>query len=73
MGSPRVVSVSQVNRPLSLFLSVSPLAFQLSLDQARLCGLLSKAVGKANSEVTRRLSKVGQFTQKMCLGPSSST
>ncbi|KAI4874775.1 hypothetical protein NFI96_025410 [Prochilodus magdalenae] len=38
---------------------------QLSLDQARLCGLLSKAVGKANMEVTRRLSKILVYEGEM--------
>uniref|UniRef100_A0A3B4E8L3 Kinesin-like protein KIFC3 n=1 Tax=Pygocentrus nattereri TaxID=42514 RepID=A0A3B4E8L3_PYGNA len=43
----------------------SHLRQQLSLDQARLCGLLSKAVGKANMEVTRRLSKILVYEGEM--------
>lgn len=43
----------------------SQLRQQLSLDRARLCGLLSRAVGKANTEVTRRLSKILVYEGEM--------
>ncbi len=42
--------------------SLSSLALQLRTDRGRLYGLLSKAVGGGNTEVTHRLSKVGQIT-----------
>ncbi|KAI2653886.1 Kinesin-like protein KIFC3 [Labeo rohita] len=40
----------------------SQLRQQLRTDRGRLYGLLSKAVGGGNNEVTHRLSKVGQIT-----------
>ncbi|ROL52865.1 Kinesin-like protein KIFC3 [Anabarilius grahami] len=40
----------------------SQLRQQLRMDRGRLYGLLSKAVGGGNTEVTHRLSKVGQIT-----------
>ncbi|XP_022521730.2 kinesin-like protein KIFC3 isoform X2 [Astyanax mexicanus] len=43
----------------------SQLRQQLSLDRARLCGLLSRAVGKANTEVTCRLSKILVYEGEM--------
>lgn len=42
--------------------SLSSLALQLRMDRGRLYGLLSKAVGGGNTEITHRLSKVGQNT-----------
>lgn len=42
--------------------SLSSLALQLRMDRGRLYGLLSKAVGGGNTEVTHRLSKVKQIT-----------
>lgn len=42
--------------------SLSSLALQLRMDRGRLYGLLSKVVGGGNTEVTHRLSKVGQIT-----------
>lgn len=50
--------VSRLTPTLHLFLSAC-IRLQLLADRGRLCGLLSKAGGRRNSEVVRRLSKVG--------------
>lgn len=48
--------------------SLSSLLFQLGTDRSRLFGLLSKAVGGGNVEVTGRLSKVGWFALQRVRG-----
>ncbi|KAA0714723.1 Kinesin-like protein KIFC3 [Triplophysa tibetana] len=45
----------------------SQLRQQLMMNRSRLYGLLSKAVGGGNVEVTGRLSKVGRFAQQRIL------